>query len=85
MGMRRIGSSQRAKQRAKVRSRNRPRKARERANRDARMLAVIQGGALPYNSWVMNWLSVKLDKRSKSITQADVEGIIAGVQAPVTA
>lgn len=78
--MRRIGSTQRAKQRAKSRARNRPRKVRERTNRDARMLTTIQAGHLPYTPWVMSWLSVKLDKRSNSITAEDVESVIA--QAP---
>ncbi len=77
MGMRRIGSAERARKRAKARARNRPRKVRERATRDARMVTVLQGHALPYTPWVMSWLSTKLDKPSKAITQADVEGILA--------
>jgi hypothetical protein len=77
VGMRRIGSTQRAKQRAKTRSRNRPRKIRERASRDRRMIEVLKAGNLPYTPWVMSWLNVKLDKPSRSITQSDVEGILA--------
>ena len=77
MGMRRIGSEQRARQRAKARAKNRPRKIRERASRDRRMIEVIQSHPLPYTPWVMSWLCDKLDKPSKRITQTDVEGILA--------
>lgn len=75
--MRRIGSSQRARQRAKTHARNRPRKVRERASRDLRMLDALKNGHLPFVPWVMSWLNVKLDKPSKAITQEDVEGILA--------
>ena len=44
------------------------------------MFATIQAGHLPFTPWVMSWLSVKLDKRSTSITAEDVESVIA--QAP---
>lgn len=82
MGMRRIGSAERTRKRAKTRARNRPRKARERAARDARMLEVLRGGGgLPYTPWVMSWLSDRLDKRSKAITQADVEGVLTVAEA----
>ena len=77
MGMRRIGSAERARKRSKARARNRPRKIRERATRDARMILAVQSRPLPYTPWVMSWLSTKLDKPSKEITQADVEGILA--------
>lgn len=79
--MRRIGSKQRATQRAKARARNLPHKARERAARDRRMLAVIQGGPLPYAPWVMSWLNVKLDKPTTAITQADVDTLKDHVEA----
>ena len=82
MGMRRIGSKQRATQRKKARSRNRPRKNRERASRDRRMLTVLQGGPLPYAPWVMSWLNVQLDKPTHSITQDDVDGLKALHHAP---
>ncbi len=41
------------------------------------MLTAIQGKTLPYTPWVMSWLSEKLDKRSTSITQEDVNTVIA--------
>ena len=81
MGLRRIGSSQRKTQRAKVRKRNRPRKVKERARRDARMLTAISARPLPHAPWVMSWLSVKLDKPSTSITQADVDVIVSNAHA----
>ncbi len=77
MGMRRIGSAQRARQRAKTHARNRPRKVRERAARDRRMITAISAAPLPYAPWVMSWLSTKLDKPSNSIVQDDVAGIIS--------
>ena len=76
MGLRRIGSTQRTTQRTDPRPQPPP-QVRERAARDARMLTVISGAPLPYTPWVMSWLSTKLDKPSKAITQADVEGIVA--------
>ena len=81
MGLRRIGSSQRKTQRAKVRKYNRPRTGKERARRDARMLTAITGHGLPYTPWVMSWLSVKLDKPSTAITQADVDTLVANAHA----
>jgi len=78
VGMRRIGSKQRANQRAKARARNRPRKARERISRDRRMLVAIDAGHLPYAPWVMSWLNIKLDKPNSRITQEDVDALKAG-------
>ncbi len=77
MGMRRIGSAERKRQRAKTHARNAKRKARERVSRDRRMVAAIQGRALPYEPWVMTWLSALLGKRSRLITQADVDQVVA--------
>jgi hypothetical protein len=48
-------------------------KAKERARRSTRMLATIKQGKLPYSPVVMSWLSSQLGKRSKLITQADVD------------
>ena len=77
MGLRRMGSVQRKKQRAKTHARNSRRKVRERASRDRRMVTAIQGGSLPFLPWVMSWLCDKLDKPSRSITQADVDAVLA--------
>ena len=80
-----MGSAERKRQRAKVRRRNQPRKARERARRQERVLAVVRGGAPPYEPWVMSWLSARLGKRSRTITQADVDRVLAETGAPSAA
>jgi hypothetical protein len=80
-----MGSKQRRRQRVKVRRRNSVRKARERARRDERVLAVVRGGAPPYEPWVMSWLSDRLGKRSRTITQADVDRVVAEAGASTAA
>lgn len=60
-----------------TRIRNRKRKFPERARRDARMLARIQAGSLPYTPDVMSWLSRKLDKPASRITEADIRSLTA--------
>jgi hypothetical protein len=58
------------------------RKDRERARRQERVLAVVRGGGgPPYEPWVMSWLSARLGKRSRAITQADVEQVLAEARA----
>jgi hypothetical protein len=52
-------------------------KVKERVRRDARMLETVKKGKLPYLPHVMSWLSVKLDKPSRQITQADVDKLKA--------
>ncbi len=47
-------------------------KQRERARRDARMMAVIKDSELPHTPDVMSWLSRKLGKPSSAITTDDV-------------
>lgn len=51
-------------------------KRKERASRDKRMTALVKKGKLPYIPSVMSWLSVKLDKPSKQITQDDVNKLV---------
>jgi hypothetical protein len=53
-------------------------KAKERKNRDTRMLAIIKKGKLPYLPSVMSWLSGQLDKPSRLITPADVDMLVKG-------
>ena len=48
-------------------------KTKERARRDSRMLAVINGKKLPFLPAVMSWLSAKLDKPSRLIKQEEVD------------
>jgi hypothetical protein len=51
-------------------------KVKERKNRDARMLAIVKKGKLPYLPSVMSWLSARLDKPSRLITAADVDSLL---------
>ncbi len=76
MGARRIRREQRREDMAESRHRNGILKAKERQRRDARMLETIKGGKLPYTPPVMSWLSEKLGKRSRLITQGDVERLL---------
>jgi len=55
---------------------NRVYKDKERARRDARMRAMVEAGKLPYAPAVMSWLSRKLDKPSRKITEADVKTVL---------
>jgi hypothetical protein len=55
------------------RSVNGPRKVKERGRRDARLLEAVKNGKLPYTPTVLSWLSVRLDKPGRLITQADVD------------
>jgi hypothetical protein len=50
-------------------------KAKERARRDARMLAIVTSGKLPFTPPVMSWLSVKTNKPSRLITAADIAAL----------
>ncbi len=77
MGARRIRREQRQFDMALSRRTNSPRKTAERARRDARMLETLKKGKLPYTPPVMSWLSVKLDKPSRQITQQDVEKFVS--------
>ena len=76
MGARRIRREQRRADMKESRHRNGIRKAKERARRSSRMLETIKQGKLPYSPVVMSWLSAQLDKRSKLITQADVNRLL---------
>ncbi len=76
MGARRIRREQRIHDQAQSRLRNGKMKAKERVRRDARMLATVKQGALPFTPPVMSWLSRKLEKPSRLITQADVKKLI---------
>ena len=72
MGARRIRREQRQADMKRSRLLNGALKAKERKNRDARMLAMVKKGKLPYLPSVMSWLSGQLDKPSRLITPADV-------------
>jgi hypothetical protein len=62
---------------AESRHRNGIAKAKERQRRDTRMTELVKKGKLPYVPAVMSWLSEKLDKPSRLITQADVDRVLA--------
>ncbi len=75
MGARRIRREQRRVDMAESRHVNGILKTKERARRDSRMLATVKKGKLPYSPAVMSWLSGKLGKRSKLITQKEVDAL----------
>ena len=77
MGARRIRREQRRVDMAESRHRNGIAKAKERQRRDTRMTELVKKGKLPYVPAVMSWLSEKLDKPSRLITQADVDRVLA--------
>ncbi|HXG09882.1 MAG TPA: hypothetical protein VNK04_08850 [Gemmataceae bacterium] len=76
MGARRTRREQRRMDMARSRHRNGIRKAKERARRDARMMELIKSGRLPYTPPVMSWLSVRLNKPFRLITQEDVDRLV---------
>jgi hypothetical protein len=65
-----------ARQRAGVGPANEKRKRRERARRDAWMMARVKGGKPPFTPAVMSWLSTKLGKPSKNISAEDVAALL---------
>ena len=78
MGARRIRREQRQTDMKQSRLRNGFLKAKEKTRRDARMLAVVKKGTLPFIPPVMSWLSAKLDKPSRLITAADIDKLVQG-------
>jgi hypothetical protein len=66
---------------AKSRTVNGMLKTKERVRRDQRMLGFVEKGKLPYLPSVMSWLSSKLNKPSKQITQADVRQLVKASKA----
>ena len=76
MGARRVRRQQRQADMANSRQVNGMLKTKERARRDARMLGVVGKGKLPFLPGVMSWLSTKLNKPSKQITEAEVRQLV---------
>jgi hypothetical protein len=72
MGARRIRREQRRVDMAESRHRNGILKSKERARRDARILATVKKGKLPFSPPVMSWLSVRLNKPARLITEVDL-------------
>jgi hypothetical protein len=50
----------------------------ERERRDERLKTLVKNGKLPYTPTVMSWLSARLDKPGRLITQADVDKFLKG-------
>ena len=76
MGARRIRREQRRVDMAESRHRNGPLKTKERGRREARLMDALKKGKLPYTPTVLSWLSAKLDKPGRLITQADVDRLL---------
>ena len=76
MGARRIRREQRRVDMAESRHRNGIRKADERERRDNRMLEIVRKNKLPYTPPIMSWLSMRLDKPARLITQADIDQVL---------
>lgn len=64
----------------KTRAFNAKFKDKETRRRDARMLAAVKAGKLPYTPDVMSWLSRQLDKPSTRITVEDVSKLAAAAR-----
>jgi hypothetical protein len=76
MGARRIRREQRREDMAESRHRNGIRKSKERDRRDSRMMEVIKKGKVPYTPPVLSWLSARLNKPGRLITQDDVTRLL---------
>jgi hypothetical protein len=76
MGARRIRREQRREDMKESRLRNGILKTKERARRDTRMTEALKAGKMPYGRVVLSWLSTKLDKPARLITQADVDSFL---------
>lgn len=62
---------------AETKVRNNIVKTKERARRDARMIAKVKAGEPPYTPIVMSWLSEMIGKRSSLITKEDIKTLVA--------
>ena len=50
----------------------------ERVRRDERLKVLVKKGKLPFTPPVLSWLSAKLNKPGRLITQADVDQFLKG-------
>lgn len=50
----------------------------ERERRDDRLKTLVKAGKLPFTPPVLSWLSAKLDKPGRLITQDDVDKYLKG-------
>jgi hypothetical protein len=76
MGARRIRREQKRVDMVESRHRNGPLKTKERARRETRLIAALKKGKFPYTPTVRSWLSAKLNKPGRLITQADVDRLL---------
>jgi hypothetical protein len=76
MGARRIRREQRHVDMAESRHRNGILKTKERARRETRLREALKKGKLPYTPTVLSWLSAKLNKPGRLITQKDVDRLL---------
>ncbi len=58
-------------------------KRKERANRDKRMAELVGKGTFPYTPGVMSYLSTKIGKPTRQITEADAKQAVAPPQKKV--
>ena len=72
-----IGMAQRKADAAEAKRVNRIKKSKERVRRDARMVATLKAGSLPFSPTVMSWVSRQLGKPSKKITAEDIQTLTA--------
>jgi hypothetical protein len=76
MGTRRTRLDQRIDDQALSRTVNGHRKEAERARRDARMAELLAKAKYPYTPAIRSWLSAKLDKPSRLITEDEVKALL---------
>jgi hypothetical protein len=81
MGARRIRREQRRIDMDISRRVNSKYKDKERVRRDERMLGLLKTGTMPYTPTILSWLSVRLDKPARRITQDDVKQILKSAPA----
>jgi hypothetical protein len=78
MGIRRKRLDRRLADQQRSRKENGVLKRSERERRDARLKDLVKKGKLPFTPTVLSWLSAKLNKRGRLITQADVDKFMKG-------
>jgi hypothetical protein len=78
MGIRRKRKDRRLAEQQRSRKENGLLKRAERERRDARLKQMVKKGKLPFTPTVLSWLSAKLNKPGRLITQADVDKFVKG-------
>ena len=78
MGVRRKRKDRILDNQQKSRIENGHLKRAERERRDARLQTLVKNGKLPFTPPVLSWLSAKLDKPGRLITQEDVDKYLKG-------